>query len=187
VDEAAREIVRARSSSRVAMKAIEADARRQMKALGTGTAEADALIDELFPRPVTECGGVEVLDDEPDGSPADLAPVLEAETEPVTAPPPVVDVPWEAPTPEPEPEPPLTDEARFLDAWESEGGAGTDAVRAECVAIQLDALKALRVRKGADKTTLTEPLEKFSRDKRKKYCEHLCKLADVVAKQGSLF
>lgn len=206
VDEAAREIVRARSSSRVAMKAIEADARRKMKALGTGTSEADALIDELFPRPVTECGGVEVLDDEPDGSTADLGPILDAEPEPpaTEAPPaPAPDVPWETPAPpkvEPDPEPPLTDEARFLDAWDAEKGAGTDAVRAECVAIQLDALKGIMRLKGYVPTSsgswalgrqpLTEPLEKFSRDKRKAFCGHLCKMPDVnpvAPQQAGLF
>ena len=143
VDEAAKEIVKNRAASRVGMMAIEADARRQMKQLGTGTAEADALIDELFPRPVTEYAGVQVMDAEPDGGTEDLTEVLDAEPEPAKEEKTPEPVPEPEPEPDPAPEPekpkplftepdpgPDPEEMQFASAWEAEKASGTDAVKA---------------------------------------------------------
>jgi hypothetical protein len=152
VDEAAREIVRNRSASRLGMKAIEADARRQMRALGAGTVEADKLIDELFPRPMTEVNGVEVLDDEPEASEAETPqpdetapetwdrladPAEQAKalgTEPAAEPPANAQtgLPWDAPASvipheEHRPTPPVSDiEAAWIGVQELCEGKGLE-------------------------------------------------------------
>lgn len=187
VEETARQIMQQRMTSRLSMKAIEARARQQMKALGSGTAEADALIDELFPKPITVVDGVEVLDADPDTE----APEPPAEPPPPPAPPP----PPEAVPPEPGAQPglpmatpetrePDADEMRFMTAFDAERAAGTEPVEAEAVALQIKVLERLITRKAYVVSRMKKPLEQFSRDERRGFAKYLLAMPDAPGFAG---
>lgn len=191
VDEAAREIVKARATSRLSMKAIEAQARRQMKALTEGTDEADQIIDELFPKPLTVIDGLAVLDEEPDGDSGQ--PPIEIVTEPEPQP--------QKSQPAPEPadadrkesakdqggaeasgDPPPPDAVLvFTEMYAVEGKVGAAETNYAAVADQIAALKVIMKRKGYPESKLKRPLEQFSREHRKAFFDNLMTLPDAEA------
>jgi hypothetical protein len=190
VDAAAQEIVKARATSRLSMKAIEAQARRQMKALVEDTDEAAAIIEELFPKPITDVNGVEVLteDEVIDGYVADLTPA-----EPVAAAPggnggPVqTPEPPAEPTPAPAEPPPPPDAALLFDeAFKQETATGAKEVKAQAIADQVKALEVLITLSGYDPHNLKKPLGQFSRGEREGFCSMLSKrIAERRAKEAA--
>jgi hypothetical protein len=91
-------------------------------------------------------------------------------------------------------DPNLADEAAFREAWEAEAQSSGDLVTA-FVAKQVGILKDLMRRKGFVQTAtswaregkpLTEPLEKFDRNKRERFAVHLLKLPDAEPKQEKM-
>lgn len=203
VDAAAERIVRARSASRLNLKAIEADARKKLLALTDGTSEADAIIDELFPRPVTVVNGVEVLteDEVIDGDVADLTPAEPQAAAPggngapVQAPEPAAErfdgltatstVGWPTPTPA-EPPPPPDAALLFDEAFKQEAAAGAKEVKAQAIADQVKALEVLITLSGYDPHNLKKPLGQFSRGERQGFFFMLTKrIAEKRAKEAA--
>ena len=192
VDEAAKRIVQARLTTRYDMKAIEAAHRKALAAVVEHPEDAEEIIDELFPKPITVVNGVEVMDAEPEGD-GDGNPPIEIVTKPEPEPqahadPSAASSAPPAPEPPPDEDPNLKDEVAFREALEAEAQAKGDLATA-FIAKQVGILKSLMLRKGFVQTAtswardgkpLTEPLEKFDRNKRMKFCEHLLKLPDAV-------
>lgn len=177
VDESAREIVRARATSRLSMKAIEAQTRRQMKALMDGSEEADQIIEELFPKPITLVDGVEVLDEEPDAG----EPPIQIMMTPQEEPKPAAEAAPSSP-PAAEAPPPPDAALLFQEAYAIEGKAGSAEVKYAAIADQLSALKLLMQRKGYSDDKLKRPLDhQWSRAHRKAFFENLLAMPDGQA------
>jgi len=177
VDESTREIVRARATSRLSMKAIEAQTRRQMKALMDGSEEADQIIEELFPKPITLVDGVEVLDEEPDAG----EPPIQIMMTPQEEPKPAAEAAPSSP-PAAEAPPPPDAALLFQEAYAIEGKAGSAEVKYAAIADQLSALKLLMQRKGYSDDKLKRPLDhQWSRAHRKAFFENLLAMPDGQA------
>lgn len=181
VDEAAKHLVQARLTTRLDMKAIEAAHRKALAAVVERPEEAEAIIDELFPKPILVIDGVEIVEDEPDpeaepqAGTAPHAPPAPAPTEDQMGQP---VVPLHTPAAE---EPPPPDAVlQFQEAYLQEGKAGSDEVKYAAVADQHAALKALMERKGAalkDGWTV----EKLTRPRRKEWFDKLQQMPDAQA------
>lgn len=203
VDAAAQEIVKARATSRLSMKAIEAQARRQMKALVEDTDEAAAIIEELFPKPITDVNGVEVRteDDVIDGDVSDLTPAeppVQApggNGAPVQTPEPPAErfdgltatstVEWPTPA-STEPPPPPDAALLFDEAFKQESAAGAKEVKAQAIADQIQALESLITLSGYDPHNLKKPLGQFSRGERQGFFFMLTKrIAEKRAKEAA--
>jgi hypothetical protein len=200
IDEAAKRILHNQLSARMSMQIIEAGYREKLKQITAGGADADAILDDLYPKmTMDDEDGNEIRHDEPEngaGRPEpetiDITlPAAAVTPEPATAPPPPPAAAGPSPAaaappaardpepPDPTDEPNLTDEARFRDAYEAEAGCGTPETKGECINIQLEAIKKVMTRKGYNRP-LTEPVEKFSREKRKAFMAHLLTLPDTL-------
>lgn len=183
VDEAAKRIIQARLMTRYDMKAIEAAHRKALAAVVEHPEEAEEIIDELFPKPMTIIDGVEILDEEPDGNggqSADATPPTppKAQAIPPPAPPQAQAPPVPEPPQLPEPPPPPDAVLAFTEAYAQEQKAGSPEVKYAAIADQIAALKVLMVRKGA---ALKEgwTVEKLSREQRKEWCGKVQAMPDV--------
>jgi hypothetical protein len=192
VDEAAKRLVQARLATRYDMKAIEASHRKALAAVVEHPEDADSIIDELFPKPITIIDGVEVLDEEPE---ADGGPVLNttAVVEPpkgASAQPAVASEPEKAPdradsvaqgpgVRDAPPPPPPDSVLVWTENYAIEVKAGSPEVKAEAIKAQVEALEVLAKRKGYEFSRLTKPLTEFSRQQRHGFFEHLKAMPDV--------
>ncbi len=184
VDEAAQQIVQARTASRINLKAIEANARHQLKVLETSPKEAEALIDELFPRPIAVIDGVEILEEDPDGDggPAINTTATSEPPKPPATQPPAVSEPEKATDQDQGAQdvpPPPDSVLVWTENYAIEGKAGSPEVKAEAIKAQVEALEVLAKRKGYEFSRLTKPLTEFSRQQRHGFFEHLKAMPDV--------
>ncbi len=176
VDEAAKRLVQARLTTRYDMKAIEAAHRKALLDVVEHPEQAEEIIEELFPKPLTVIDGAEVLDVEPeDGEPVST-PVKE--TPPTHTP--------ESGSPKPPEERPreevqLPSDAaiKFQEAFAQEGHAGSSEVKAAAIQDQLEALGILMAQKRYDMKALKKSLDQFTRQERKGFFERLMKAEDL--------